>query len=387
MAKLRTYAVLQTLASSLTQPFVNFLAALLGVDGIDLGIIATANTFFSSISQLALSSIKTSPKKLILLADVSVGILWYLMVAIGINYPAAYVGIYIAISCLSGMSTFGWLIVLERFSIGARGKRLAEYGFYSSIGGLIATLVTGLLVGSNYSNFAPVFLASGSIYLTNGLLTLRWEEVAEARPSKPSLPKVWKFLGITAAFNATWAFAWPLFPLAQVYVYHMNALQVGLTSVIAGCSTLILQRRIGALVDRYRKFMMFLGRLGLVTFPLAYALGTSVYDIYGAQIVSGFTGSISSTAYYSYLFDKVEDKRRGIAFYNAFSGVGALAGGILGGLMATLLAPLGQTFSLRLLLLSAALGRLAASTLYLFLDDARSSAPPPSRAEAVARHH
>lgn len=386
MAKLRTYAVLQTLASSLTQPFVSFLAAILGVFGVELGLVTTANTFFSSIVQLVLTNFRTSPRKLVLLADTAIGILWFVMVVLGLSSPIYYVITYVAIACFSGVSSFGWLIMLEKYSVGDRGRKLAEYGFYSSIGGLVATLVTGLTVQNSYSDFSPFFIASGALYLLNGALAYRWEDVTETRKSQISKPRMWKFLGITAAFNATWAFAWPLFPLAQVYVYHMDALEVALTSVLAGSSTLILQRKIGGLVDRSRKKMMFLGRLGLTTFPLTYALGNSVYDIYAAQLMSGFTNSVSSTAYYSYLFDKVEDKRRGIAMYNAFAGLGALIGGVLGGASSLFLASLGQDMSIRILLLVAAISRATASTFYLFLDDVKGPIPPP-RAEMVVRHH
>jgi len=67
----------------------------------------------------------------------------------GIN-PVLYTAIYIVITLLNGVISFAWLLVMESLSKGSRGRTLAEYSFFGSIGGLAATLAAGLFIGRSY---------------------------------------------------------------------------------------------------------------------------------------------------------------------------------------------------------------------------------------------
>lgn len=370
MDKLKVYASLQSLASSIVQPFISFLAVLVGVSGVDLGIVSSANSFFSSIGQYSLSHFRLNARTILVVSDLLLGGGWLSMGVLGLDSPMLYLEVYVAIAVVSGFSTFGWLIVMERVSVRSRGRTLAQYGFYSTLGGLLATLATGALVNTNYTEMRYFFVFTSALYFASAAIAANYRDT-ESEPVTGRLsPYLNKFYLVTFLFNISWSFAWPLFPTAQVYLFHMSELQVALMSVIAGSSTLLLQRRVGAWVDRNRRLGMYLGRAGLVTFPLAYLVSPSVYALYAFNTVSGFTNSVGNTAYFSYLFDNAVNKKKAIGTYSAAGGLGALAGSALSGaLLSVVSSSSGIVSAVRILLLVAVVGRLCASTMYLFLRD------------------
>ncbi len=144
---------------------------------------------------------------------------------------------------------------------------LAEYSFFGSVGGLIATLLAGLWIGRSLAAASYVFYVTAAILALNSINVIGITISERQRlPGPPSAPP--RFYLVTTLFAVTWSFSWPLFPLAQVYVFDMTTTNVAIISVIAGgVSTLALQRRVGRMVDGHRRTMMFLGRLGLITFP------------------------------------------------------------------------------------------------------------------------
>ncbi|MEM3670781.1 MAG: MFS transporter [Thermoprotei archaeon] len=370
MDTLKVYAAVQSLASSIVQPFVSFLAVIVGVSGLDLGIVTSANSFFSSLSQYGLSHFRIRAKPILLVADVLLGFGWLFMGLYAYGFPSTYLVTYVSIAVASGISSFGWLLVMERLSVNSRGKTLAQYSFYSTMGGLAATLATGFVVNVEYSQMRLFFYLAAALYLSCALMALRYRDtVGEPTTGKLS-PYLNRFYLVTYLFGISWSFAWPLFPTAQVYLFHMSELQVATMSVIGGSSTLLLQRRIGALVDRNRKLTMYLGRLGLSVFPLSYLVSPSVYYLYAFNLMSGFTNSVGNTAYFSYLFDNAVNKKKAIGVYSAAGGLGALTGSLTSGALLQYLTGLANiVHAVRLLLSIAVIARIIAATMYLFLRD------------------
>lgn len=369
MAKLRLYIMLQNIANGLAQPFISFLAAVGGAGGPLLGLVSSANSFFWGVVQLPLSYSKARPGRLLLLGNLLLGLLWVFLGLFGSIDPIIYTAIYVGIASLNGLISFAWLLVMEELSKGSRGRVLAEYSFFGSVGGLIATLLAGLWIGRSLAAASYVFYVTAAILALNSVNVIGITIGERQRLPGPSAPP--RFYLVTTLFAVTWSFSWPLFPLAQVYVFDMTTTNVAIISVIAGVSTLALQRRVGRMVDGHRRAMMFLGRLGLITFPLAYALSPNVYWIYVANVMSGFTNSVSNTAYMAYLFDNARDRNKAIGLYNAVYGAGALLGSVLGGWASALVIPyLGMKRGLDLLFTADAAARASMAALYLTLDDA-----------------
>lgn len=366
--KLKIYTVLQNMASGLVQPFASFLGAVIGASGIELGIVSTANTFFSNVSQLLVSKLKSDSKMFLAVSEALLGVAWLCMALFGFVSSTLYVLIYSVIAATSGATSLGWLLVMERASVKSRGKTLAEYGFYGTLGGFVSTLFAGFFVRANYSEMRYFYFSSALIFFFNAYLATSFYQVERKKErAQGSNDQLTRFYISTFIFMLSWSFAWPLFPLAQLYIFRMNESQVAILSITGSVSTLLLQKKIGVLVDKNRTLMMFLGRAGLTVFPLAYAFSTNVYELYLANLFSGFTNSVSNTAYFSYLFDKASDKKAAITMYNVYSGFGALLGGILGGLSYELLYPRLGANTLRVLFKAIALGRFSASIPFFLL--------------------
>jgi hypothetical protein len=368
---LRTYILLRNFALSLSQPFIAFLSALSGLNGEALAIISSAGTVLPSIVQFVLGFVRARGKQLVVIGSAIVGILWVILSLIPFS-SIIFVPLYVFLEASLGVSLFGWYLIMDTVSSSSRGKVLAQYSFYSTLGGLIATLITGFLVGDDTALVRPFFLMTGVLILSDSYIAYKFDVDYEKPPIKElKMTKEFRdFLLITFTFNVIWSSAWPLFPLAQVYVFNMNFENVAIINTISGVSTLLMQNWVGKLVDKNRKLVMFTGRLALTTFPLAYALSTSSYEIYLANVVAGFTNSVNSTAYLSYLYDSSKDTRKSMGLYNAVTALGDLTGSSIGGITAQLVTSyFGVVQGIRDMMLIIAVLRILASLFYLRLHE------------------
>ncbi len=374
---MKNYIILQNLASGLATPFVSFTAAVIGVPSVGIGVVSSASSFFNGIVQPFLRRVRN----IVLMLKVStalLAVLWILMAfAISLG-PIPYVVLYVLIASVGGANSFAWSMLMERLSRGARGRVLAEYAFFGSVGSLGATLVTGFVVRDNYELMRFAFMTAGVLLLINVVSIMGLGNVDDTSEDGGSAGvltllrsnrRLLRFLLINSLFTVVWSFAWPLFPLAQVYLLGMNFEELAIVNVIAGVSTLAMQRFVGALVDRNRKLFLLLGRLLLVTFPLSYALAGSVYVIYAVNVVSGFTNSVSNIAYISYVYDNSDDKRTAVSIYNAMYGAAALMGSLASGFLVMILSGyFGIERTVRMLLLGDAVARALVAVLYMGTD-------------------
>ncbi|AWR95223.1 MFS transporter [Acidianus brierleyi] len=375
MKPLRTYIILKNFSLELVQPFISFVSAAYGLIGEQLGLISSAGTVLPSVVQFFLGYVKARAKTLVSFGTFLTGILWLVLSIV--PFSIFFTIVYLALDASMGISIFGWYLIMEKVSLTSRGKILAQYSFYSTFGGLIATLITGFIVGERFSLIRYFFIIAGVLTLLDGVISTKFDVDYEVKNTiKINISRELKdYLLISFLFNIVWSLAWPLFPMAQVYVFKMNFSEVAIISVISGSSTLLLQRKIGKLVDKNRKIMMFTGRLALATFPLAYALSTSVYEIYLANVVAGFTNSVNSTAYMSYLYDSSSDVKRSVGIYSAIGGLGDLIGSSIGSILAEYFTSIAGIDSIRLLMLGVGVLRILASIFYLKLPEPKPFKP------------
>lgn len=318
---------------------------------------------------------------MVFLGTLAIGLLWILSGFV--SYASTlFVSLYIVIQIISGIASLGWLLILENISRGRRGFELARYSFYGSAGSLIATLITGYVVGRNLSNMGYFFIASGILLIVSSLAFLGYREsdssidrarargggFQKASGSSDLLPR---FYIINSAYMVVMSLAWPLFPLAQVYKYRMSAAEVGILTVIAGVSSLAIQRPLGVLVDINRKAVMFLGRFLLASFPLGYAFSPNIYYLYAIQIIAGFTNS-AGIAYTSYVMDHSIDKRRALSMFNFLNGIATIIGSIIGGLLYVIISSSEDPVAaIDILMTSIGIIRILISIPYIFLRDPR----------------
>ncbi|CCC80952.1 MFS transporter [Thermoproteus tenax] len=363
--RLYLYSALQNFASSLYGPFVSFVAATEGMPPLLLGLVSSAGTVFNNLSAFLVSFRRWRPINLITAANV-VSAIALIAMAIYTDIYSVYALAYALVAMSLGASGYGWSLLLEQFTRRSRGISLAQFSFYSTLGGLAATLITGLLMRNNPMAIKLSLLAAAGITLANTAqlrrLGVRYEEGERPPASKMDRRLVKFYLG-TFVFVITWSFAWPLFPLAQVYIYHMNGLQVAVLQIITVVSTLAFQRPMGAFVERHKRLSLFLGRATFMTWPLIYGVANNVYEIFIAYMFFGFGGSISNVAYFAYVVDNAEDKRRALGYFNLVNAAGALVGSELSSAILSYIQPNERV--IREMLIASALARLGASFLYL----------------------
>lgn len=381
MRSLRIYSLLNNLASGLTSPFIGFLVASSGIPVYLLSIVSSASTSLPGIAQIAILRIRSNPRSMVFLGTLAIGLLWILSGFV--SYASTlFVGLYLVIQVISGIASLGWLLILENISRGRRGFELARYSFYASAGSLLATLITGYIVGRNLSNMGYFFIATGILLIVSSLAVLGYREsdssIGGARPKEESFHRTSKsadllsrFCIINSAYMVVMSFAWPLFPLAQVYKFRMSAAEVGILTVIAGMSSLAIQRPLGILVDINRKAVMVLGRVLLASFPLGYAFSPNIYYLYAIQIISGFTNS-AGIAYTSYVMDHSIDKRRALSMFNFLNGIATIIGSIMGGLLYVVISSAEDPVAaIDILMTSIGIIRILMAIPYIFLRDPR----------------
>lgn len=381
MRSLRIYSLLNNLASGLTSPFIGFLVASSGIPVYLLSIVSSASTSLPGIAQIAILRIRSNPRSMVFLGTLAIGLLWILSGFV--SYASTlFVGLYLVIQVISGIASLGWLLILENISRGRRGFELARYSFYASAGSLLATLITGYIVGRNLSNMGYFFIATGILLIVSSLAVLGYREsdssIGGARPKEESFHRTSKsadllsrFCIINSAYMVVMSFAWPLFPLAQVYKFRMSAAEVGILTVIAGMSSLAIQRPLGILVDINRKAVMVLGRVLLASFPLGYAFSPNIYYVYAIQIISGFTNS-AGIAYTSYVMDHSIDKRRALSMFNFLNGIATIIGSIMGGLLYVVISSAEDPVAaIDILMTSIGIIRILMAIPYIFLRDPR----------------
>lgn len=366
LKRLYAYSTLQSFANNLYGPFVGFVAASTGTPPLMLGLIASAGTTFSNISAFLASFRRWRPLRMILAANLSSAAALFLM-AIFADVHAAYTGLYVAVTASLGISGYGWSLIIEQYSRQRRGISLAEFSFYSTLGGLAATLMTGFLIRNNPLAIRLALEIAAALTVANTiqlyLLGLEYDE--GARPPQGKINKrLLKFYLDNLAFMITWSFAWPLFPLAQVYVFHMTGLQVAIVQIITVASNLAFQRAVGKFVDKHMRLSLFLGRATFMLWPLIYGVATNVYQIYAAYLFYGFGGSISNIAYFAYVVDNAEDRRKALGYYNLVNAAGALVGAELSSAILAYAGNYSERF-IREMMIYTALARLGTSFLFL----------------------
>ncbi|GAY24979.1 MFS transporter [Desulfurococcaceae archaeon AG1] len=378
MKNLKIYSILNNLANGLGNPFVGFFAVSSGLSVYFVSLISSASTALPGVSQIAILKLKSNPKALAIMGTLFSGILW-ILAGIAATLGPLFVGLYLTTQLAAGIASLGWTLILERISRGKRGMELARYSFYANIGSLTATLLTGYVVGRNLNNMGYFFIASGALMILSSLSLLSYKHEEEYRGTEttststtriaPSINALRAFYLVNASYMVVMSLAWPLFPLAQVYKFEMGAAEVGLLTVIAGVSTLILQRIVGVLVDFNRKIVMFSGRLLLAVFPLGYALSSNVYELYLIQLVAGYTNS-AVIAYTAYVMDHSIDKRKALSLYSFFNGVATVIGSVIGGALYTYISTLEDPVSsIDTLMLAIGIIRILLSIPYLYIKD------------------
>ncbi|AOL16506.1 MFS transporter [Sulfolobus sp. A20] len=374
MKYLKVYAILSNLANNLVSPFISFVSAYFGMSSEQIALITAATNAVPNISQYFLSFIKSRARFLLFIGTLTNGILWILSSFIKFNW--IFLIIYFAITITGGIANFGWLLIMNKVSVNNRGKTLSSYLVYTTIGGMLATFITGLITEQDTELIKYFFMTSGLLLNVSSLVANKIEVDVDNDDNNKNKGnnEIRRFLVSTFMFNLVLSLAWPIFPIAQVYKFHMNDEQVAIMSIETGVFTVVFQRIIAKLTDVRRTLTMFLGSSTYAIYPMSYYLSNSVFYLYLANALSGFTNGVYSITFIAYLFDKSTryNLKNNLALYNLVIGSAIFIGSILGGYIYGVLENIyGVIASINIMLLTTTLLRLSVSPLFLIVDKAK----------------
>jgi MFS family permease len=371
--RLKIHSLVNSFANNIASPFVSFNVTASGGSDLLIGYVQAINTLSSGVAQLVGGRLVDRfghRLRLTMLMSVIMGLVWLEAAvfqganALAVSYTAITIGL--------GFYLAGWNSFLgEATTKEGRGSFLSVFARIASWGSLAALVVTTAITFVT-PTYTPLFLISGVAFIVSSLFLRGQLEVpVEKQPmSRYGSDLMMKYYGVTAVYGLFWGFAWPLFTITTVKIVNMSLVEYAFSQFIAVGATVAFQALVGRMVDRNRKRSLFLGRLGLVVYPVCYIFFTQAWEIYAINVFSGFTNSLLNVAYSAYLYDLAPTGTRGryIAEFNLVTGVATMAGSLSCGYLLTILsAGTSLWLALAYLYVIATIGRLAAALLHLRL--------------------
>lgn len=181
----------------------------------------------------------------------------------------------------------------------------------------------------------------------------------------------------TALWNFSLNIAGPFFNVHLVDNLHADAAMIGFTSIASSLATMLAQRKVGELNDRWgpRRLTMIAGLL-IPIVPLLWVFIDAAWYVIPINLLSGALWGAYSLASFNYLLQIVPPERmaRFSALFQIIVTVSLALGAALGSLVVA-------QWNIQTTFLLSAIGRLLAALLFVWLIRARRSVPAPEPGE------
>jgi len=374
-------------------PYINIYAVQMGASPMEIGWLRSLTNLFGNIMQVPWGALCDRFKRrvpFIILGGALSSLLWL---------PMAYVKtaweLIVLVSLqafISSMVAPAWAALIgDMVPQRKRGSVTASVNAAASLGSIIATLISGYIMASIGGSLSQMYMIPFMMATICGLgaslsmLTLRERKANELEKPKAISWINWKnqlksnlnfrrFCLFSVFHGFFMSMAWPLFPITVVRVVKGDMVQVAYLSVISGGVSLIIRRFVGRIADRAgRKPLIIIGRAGIVSLPLMYAVATSPYHLYIADFTVGILAVASEIAVFAYLLDITSEEQRGasVAFFNTMNGFSTFLGSLIGGYLTSMLISMGfeDLTSLQVVYGISAMGRLIGGLLFLKIEE------------------
>jgi len=392
---LYTRSVVNSLGLGMVNPFISAYAVKLGASSSEMGWFQSLANLSNNVMQVFWG--KQSDRigrriPFIVLGGLIIAALWIPMMFVT---NASQLIILIAIQALLGsMATPAWTALIGDLVPSLRlGRASAAVNLWASVGSLIATLVSGIIMVSIGGTLQEMFFVPFTVAVICGFISsFVMLSIEERRHNKNSaskkgfLPEMFeivtrvkkspdfmKYSMAGAVFTFSMSIIWPLFSITLIRVLNASMLEIAFLSVIQTTVTLILQRRIGRLADTLgRKPLLVLFRFSLITVPIAYAFAPNVYVLMGVGAFWGISMAMGQASMTAYLLDVAPEEHRGsfTAFYNLIMGVTSFFGSLVGGYLSDFTIGLfGLTLGLQIVYMISMVGRGIGAATYLTLGE------------------
>jgi MFS family permease len=265
--------------------------------------------------------------------------------------------IYVAIALSITRDVFGnlaypaWMaIIAEIIPISGRGRYFGSRNFAMGVVGMVTILLVGELI-TRTQKPAGYQIAFGLAFIIGLMSTVSFSRlrVSKEPPAAPTgaaglsvpalLRDLWKhpaFLtlaGVSALWNFSLNIAGPFFNVYLVQNLSATATMVGFLGVVSTIASLLIQRKLGELADRWgSRRMQLISGLLIPIVPLLWLFATSPWHVVPINILSGILWGAYSLASFNYLLalTPADQRARYSALFQLIITVSLAAGAAVG---------------------------------------------------------
>lgn len=392
---LYTRSVVNSLGQGMVNPFMSAYAIQLGASPSDMGWFQSSSNLSNNAMQLLWGRLSDKTQKripFIIIGSLIIALLYPPMLLI--NNPTQLI-ILLAIQALLGsMATPAWTALIGDLVPSLRlGRANASINLYATIGSMIATLVSGLIMVNTGGTPQQIILIPMVTATVCGLISaLLMIYVREGKhEQQPDLrnriardmfnvlktarqtPAFVKYCTAAATFEFFMSISWPLFAITQVSILHANMLQLALLNVVQMITMITFQNWAGKRADTLgRKPLLIFFRLGLITVPIAYAFIPDLNILIVISLFWGFAQALGQASVTAYLLDIAPETHRGsfVAVYNLILGIVTFFGSLIGGYLSDYTTAIfGLTLGMQIVYIISTVGRTAGALLHLTLKE------------------
>lgn len=304
---------------------------------------------------------------------------WMIFVAIGLSISRDLMA---NMSYPAWMSMTGDIVPME-----GRGRYFSSRNIIMGLSGILVILLAGLFiprvvqpVGYQIALLVAFVLGLGSVFsfahLSDKPHPLAFQQVKERFSPLSLLREAFSqreftvFLATTALWNLSLNIAGPFFNVYLVKNLHADAMMIALTTIASSLATMLAQRKLGELNDRWgaRRLTMISGLL-IPIVPVAWVFATAGWHIIPINLLSGALWGAYNLASFNYLLLITPPERRArfSALFQITVTSSLAVGAALGSLAITL-------WGYNFIFIASGVGRLAAALLFVWLLGGRKSA-------------
>jgi MFS family permease len=308
---------------------------------------------------------------------------------------ASHLIILLVIQALLGsMATPAWTALIGDLVPSLKlGRVNASVNLWASIGSLIATLASGMIMiriaGTPQEILFVPFVVAIVCGVMSSFVMLYIKEkkngeklnlVKNLKSDFTSIlgyaektPNFVKYCYVEGLFQFFMSISWPLISITQIEVLNASMLDIALLTVVQSFVTIIFQRWAGRLADSMgRKPLIVFFRLSLITVPIVYAFSPNIITVIAISTFWGFTTALGQASMTAYLLDISPKEYRGsfVAMFNLVVGVTTFFGSLVGGYLSNYtIGVFGLILGLQIAYIVSLAGRAISATLYLTLRE------------------
>lgn len=388
-------SVVNSLGGGMVNPFMSVYAVKLGASTSLMGWFQSSTNISNNLMQIFWGRISDSLKRripFIVFGGTILSALWIPMIFVA---DATQLIIILAVQALLGsMAIPTWTALIGDLVPSLKlGRANASINLWASIGSVITTVASGLLMISIHGTVQEIFFVPLTVAMVSGivasLIMLKIPEkkngermnlkenltsdifnvLASARKTNSFV----RYCYADATFQFFMSISWPLFAITQVNILHASMLQIALLSVVQTIVTIVFQGWAGRLADTVgRKPLVVFFRFSLVTVPLAYAFVPDLNTLIAVGLFWGFAQALGSASQTAYLLEVTPKEYRGsfTAIYNLIIGVVTFFGSLIGGYLSDYtVSVFGAITGLQIVYLLSTVGRVIGAGLQFTLKE------------------